>query len=130
MTEQRPGLVMCVCTGKCPGFSKMDIWDFINRARVELPEFGVIHPQLCGETVLRHPLREPEYRQGRGHRDFMVTLRTMGIDAHRSLIEKVAIKAAQQVFGRVNALPELDVQLEQRRSFDSVGCVSRAALKA
>jgi heterodisulfide reductase subunit A-like polyferredoxin len=26
----------------------MDIWDFINRARVELPvEFGVIHPQLC-----------------------------------------------------------------------------------
>ncbi|MCL4499020.1 MAG: hypothetical protein M1335_02090, partial [Chloroflexi bacterium] len=48
MTEQRPGLLMCVCTGKCPGFSKMDIWDFINRARVELPvEFGVIHPQLC-----------------------------------------------------------------------------------
>jgi len=26
----------------------MDIWAFINRARVELPvEFGVIHPQLC-----------------------------------------------------------------------------------
>jgi len=26
----------------------MDIWDFINRARVELPvEYGVIHPQLC-----------------------------------------------------------------------------------
>jgi hypothetical protein len=26
----------------------MDIWDFINRARVKLPvEFGVIHPQLC-----------------------------------------------------------------------------------
>lgn len=48
MSDQRPGLVMCVCTGKCPGFSKMDIWDFINRARVELPvEFGVIHPQLC-----------------------------------------------------------------------------------
>jgi hypothetical protein len=22
MTEQRPGLAMCVCTGKCPGFSK------------------------------------------------------------------------------------------------------------
>jgi hypothetical protein len=50
MTEQRPGLLMCVCTGKCPGFSKMDIWDFINRARVELPvEFGVVHPQLCEE---------------------------------------------------------------------------------
>jgi heterodisulfide reductase subunit A-like polyferredoxin len=48
MSKERPGLIMCVCTGKCPGFSKMDIWDFINRARVELPvQFGVIHPQLC-----------------------------------------------------------------------------------
>ena len=48
--EQRPGLIMCVCTGKCPGFSKMDIWDFINRVRVELPvEYGFIHPQLCEE---------------------------------------------------------------------------------
>jgi hypothetical protein len=46
----RPGLIMCVCTGKCPGFEKMDIWDFINRARIELPvEFGMIHPQLCEE---------------------------------------------------------------------------------
>ena len=28
----------------------MDIWDFINRVRIELPvEFGVIHPQLCEE---------------------------------------------------------------------------------
>jgi heterodisulfide reductase subunit A-like polyferredoxin len=50
MSAQRPGLIMCVCTGKCPGFSKMDIWDFINRARVELPvEFGIIHPQICEE---------------------------------------------------------------------------------
>ena len=31
MSAQRQGLIMCVCTGKCPGFSKMDIWDFINR---------------------------------------------------------------------------------------------------
>lgn len=50
MADERPGLVMCVCTGKCPGFSKMDIWDFINRVRVELPvEYGFIHPQLCEE---------------------------------------------------------------------------------
>lgn len=41
---------MCVCTGKCPGFEKLDIWDFINQVRVELPvEFGMIHPQLCEE---------------------------------------------------------------------------------
>ena len=48
--KTRPGLIMCVCTGKCPGFEKMDIWDFINRVRIELPvEFGIIHPQLCEE---------------------------------------------------------------------------------
>jgi heterodisulfide reductase subunit A-like polyferredoxin len=33
----------------------MDIWDFINRARVELPvAFGVIHPQLCEEDGDRY----------------------------------------------------------------------------
>jgi heterodisulfide reductase subunit A-like polyferredoxin len=48
--EKQPGFIMCVCTGKCPGFSKMDIWDFINQVRVELPvEYGFIHPQLCEE---------------------------------------------------------------------------------
>lgn len=41
---------MCVCTGKCPGFAQMDIWDFINRVRIELQvEYGFIHPQLCEE---------------------------------------------------------------------------------
>jgi len=48
--EKKIGFIMCVCTGKCPGFSKMDIWDFINRVRIELPvEYGFIHPQLCEE---------------------------------------------------------------------------------
>lgn len=48
--KEKPGLIMCVCTGKCAGFDKMDIWDFINRARIELPvEYGFIHPQLCEE---------------------------------------------------------------------------------
>jgi heterodisulfide reductase subunit A-like polyferredoxin len=51
MSEKRlPGFIMCVCTGKCPGFKAMDIWDFINQVRVELPvEYGFIHPQLCEE---------------------------------------------------------------------------------
>ena len=44
------GFIMCVCTGKCPGFEKMDMWDFVNRVRIELPvEYGFIHPQLCEE---------------------------------------------------------------------------------
>ncbi len=59
--EQRPGFIMCVCTGKCPGFEKMDIWDFINRVRIELPvEYGIIHPQLCeedGDRYLEHVLK-------------------------------------------------------------------------
>jgi len=48
--KQKPGFIMCVCTGKCAGFSQMDIWDFINQVRVELDvEYGFIHPQLCEE---------------------------------------------------------------------------------
>lgn len=48
--QQKYGFIMCVCTGKCPGFLEMDIWDFINQVRVELPvEYGFIHPQLCEE---------------------------------------------------------------------------------
>lgn len=48
--KQKYGFILCVCTGKCPGFAKMDIWDFVNQVRVELPvEFGFIHPQLCEE---------------------------------------------------------------------------------
>ena len=48
--KERYGFIMCVCTGKCPGFQAMDIWDFINQVRVELPvEYGFIHPQLCEE---------------------------------------------------------------------------------
>jgi lipoate-protein ligase A len=46
------------------------------------------------DKLLRHPLREPEYRRGRAHRDFMVTLRALGIRADRHAIEKVAIEAA------------------------------------
>ena len=50
MEKERYGFIMCVCTGKCPGFKAMDIWDFINQVRVELPvEYGFIHPQLCEE---------------------------------------------------------------------------------
>ena len=47
---EKPGFILCVCTGKCPGFKAMDIWDFINQVRVELPvEYAFIHPQLCEE---------------------------------------------------------------------------------
>ena len=60
------------------------------------------------ETVLRHPLREPEYRQGRNHRDFLVTLRALGVRADRNALEKVALDAARQAFGQVNAVRDLE----------------------
>lgn len=61
--QKKPALIMCVCTGKCPGFAKMDIWDFINQARVELPvEYGFIHPQLCEEDGDRFLV---DYLQGK-----------------------------------------------------------------
>jgi len=48
--EKKIGFIFCVCTGKCPGFSKMDMWDFINIIRAECPvEYAFIHPMLCDE---------------------------------------------------------------------------------
>jgi heterodisulfide reductase subunit A-like polyferredoxin len=48
--SKKIGFIFCVCTGKCPGFSKMDMWDFINIVRAEYPvEYAFIHPMLCDE---------------------------------------------------------------------------------
>ncbi|MGC9159161.1 MAG: lipoate--protein ligase family protein [Terracidiphilus sp.] len=51
------------------------------------------------EKVLPHPLREPEYRRARRHRDFLVTLRALGVKADRSAIEDVAVQTGRQIFG-------------------------------
>jgi len=48
MAEQLPRFIMCFCTGKCPGFEKLDLWDLINYVRNELDvEYAIVHPQLC-----------------------------------------------------------------------------------
>ncbi|MEM2143655.1 MAG: hypothetical protein QXS20_07210 [Candidatus Thorarchaeota archaeon] len=87
---------MCVCTGKCPGFQKMDIWDFINRVRLELPvEYAVIHPQLCVEDGDRY--LEATLKKGRGviiggcapamqHKLFRDAFAKQGLDVKRDLI--------------------------------------------
>jgi hypothetical protein len=46
--KKKVGFVLCVCTGDCPGFAKMKIWDLINQVRLALPvEWAIVHPQLC-----------------------------------------------------------------------------------
>ncbi|MBC7236179.1 MAG: hypothetical protein H5T69_10070 [Chloroflexi bacterium] len=48
MAEQMPRFIMCFCTGKCPGFEALDLWDLINYVRNELDvEYAIVHPQLC-----------------------------------------------------------------------------------
>ena len=46
--SHKPVFVMCYCTGECPGFQALNLWQLVNRARNEMNvEFAVVHPQLC-----------------------------------------------------------------------------------
>ena len=48
MAEQKPRFIMCICTGQCPGFSSLDLWQLINTVRGEMDvEYAIVHPQLC-----------------------------------------------------------------------------------
>jgi lipoate---protein ligase len=51
------------------------------------------------EAVLKPPPREPVYRRGRSHRDFLVTLRALAANADRAAIERAALDAVRQGFG-------------------------------
>lgn len=45
---EKPIFVMCYCTGECPGFQKLNLWQMVNRVRNEKDvELAIIHPQLC-----------------------------------------------------------------------------------
>jgi len=45
---EKPRFIMCICTGECPGFAKLDVWKLINYVRNELDvEYAIVHPQLC-----------------------------------------------------------------------------------
>jgi len=50
------------------------------------------------DAVLRHPLREPDYRRGRSHRDFLTSLMTLGVGASAGEIESAFALAAADVF--------------------------------
>jgi lipoate---protein ligase len=58
--------------------------------------------QDLAHAVLRHPRREPSYRRGRSHRDFLVTLRALGVSRAGSDMERIALDAARRVFGAIH----------------------------
>jgi len=42
------GLIVCVCQGTCPSFSKINVFELVNKFRREKKvDFAAIHPQLC-----------------------------------------------------------------------------------
>ena len=46
--NQKPRFLMCICTGQCPGFQSLDLWELINTVRQEMDvEYAIVHPQLC-----------------------------------------------------------------------------------
>ncbi|MGC8549148.1 MAG: lipoate--protein ligase family protein [Acidobacteriaceae bacterium] len=64
------------------------------------------------EKVLPHPQREPEYRRARRHRDFLVTLRALGVKAARGTIEDVAVQTGRRIFGAADSTrPAEEVRL-------------------
>jgi len=56
------------------------------------------------DAVLKHPPREPAYRRSRSHRDFLVTLRSLGVQTDRDSLERAALAAAHQVFGETETI--------------------------
>ena len=49
------------------------------------------------EKCLRHPPREPDYRQGRSHRQFITTLKLLGIRATQGEVEAAAVSVGRRM---------------------------------
>ncbi len=111
----RPGLdLICAIlaafgvVGKATGTSDVAVGDrkISGNAQARRWKAVLVHGTLLvdfdydlADAVLKHPPREPAYRRARSHRDFLVTLRSLGVKADRKAIEHAALHAAQEVFG-------------------------------
>ena len=49
------------------------------------------------EAVLKHPYREPDYRKGRSHRDFLISLHDLGVKASFVEVERAVADAAMEL---------------------------------
>ena len=57
------------------------------------------------ERYLPHPPREPEYREGRGHREFMGSLREMGLaESAGELAHELTERLAPSLSGLIDSL--------------------------
>lgn len=93
---EKPIFIMCYCTGECPGFQDMDLWQLVNRVRNEMGvEFAIVHPQLCvddgdrfwkyfGKQGQRYVVGGCDPRMQ--NKMFKATLAEMGIDIDKQLI--------------------------------------------
>jgi heterodisulfide reductase subunit A-like polyferredoxin len=95
----KPRLIMCICTGECPGFKDLDLWRLVNYARNELDlEYVIVHPQLCVDDgdrfwsdYLRNDNRDVVYIVGgcdpRTQRKlFKEAFAEKGLDVERNLL--------------------------------------------
>ncbi|HEX2987354.1 MAG TPA: hypothetical protein VHS06_04195 [Chloroflexota bacterium] len=67
------------------------------------------------ENCLLHPPREPDYRGRRSHRDFITSLRALGIEVSRTEMEETVVRTACQLVeeGAFSLLPEAPTKAER-----------------
>mgnify|MGYP001161987562 FL=1 len=93
---EKPIFVMCYCTGECPGFRDLNLWQLMNRVRTEMDvEFDIVHPQLCvddGERFWKYFAR-PGHRYVVGGCDprmqrkmFKDALAEIGVDFDQNIV--------------------------------------------
>lgn len=100
-------LRMCGITGQPAGTSDIVVGDrkISGNAQARRWHALLVHGTLLVDfdldlatAVLRHPVREPAYRGGRPHREFLVTLADLGCGIPPDTLVLMGIDAARQVF--------------------------------
>jgi lipoate-protein ligase A len=92
-------------TGRPEGISDVAIGDrkISGNAQAQRRRALIVHGTLLVDfdydlagKVLPYPTREPDYRRGRGHREFLISLQELGVNPNS--IEQKAVEAARSVY--------------------------------